>query len=250
MTASNRDASISKTLTYEGGYSNHPSDPGGPTNWGITIADARMYWKKDATASDVKAMPKGVAIEIYRSKYWAKMGCDARPDGVDLVEFDFGVNSGVSRSLKYRAAMPKLEPAAYVKEFCKRRLSFLQALKTFSVFGKGWSRRVADVEATGVKMALKAAGQPVEAPLKEEAKTAGKKAVKNATGAAGTAAAPASTQAPQAPALPDPSTIDPSTKAGLIFLGVVVVGVFIYCTWNAYHNYQRKQAYTAAAQEG
>lgn len=248
MTASNRDASISKTLTYEGGYTNHPSDPGGPTNWGITIADARMYWKKDATAADVKAMPKSVAIEIYRSKYWAKMGCDARPDGVDLVEFDFGVNSGVSRSLKYRAAMPKLDPVAYVKEFCKRRSSFLRGLKTFSVFGKGWSRRVADVEATGVKMALKAAGKPISEPLKNEAKAAGKKVVKNATGAAGTAAAPAGGS--QAPQLPDVSSVDTSTKAGLIFLGIVVVGVFAYFAWNAYHNYQRKQAYIAAAQEG
>ena len=91
MTASNREAAISKTLTYEGGYSNHPADPGGPTNWGITIIDARKHWKANATAADVKAMPKSVAIDIYRKKYWAVMNCDARPAGVDFVDFDLGV---------------------------------------------------------------------------------------------------------------------------------------------------------------
>jgi lysozyme family protein len=90
------EASISKTLTYEGGYTNDPRDPGGATNWGITIFDARLYWKHDASPADVKAMPKSVAIDIYRQKYWAKMGCDDRPSGVDFVEFDFGVNSGVA----------------------------------------------------------------------------------------------------------------------------------------------------------
>lgn len=240
MTASNREASISKTLTYEGGYTNHPSDPGGATNWGITIADARMYWKKGATPADVKNMPKSVAIDIYRSKYWAKMDCDNRPAGVDLVEFDFGVNSGVSRSLKYRAAMPKLEPVAYVKAFCAKRMSFLRGLKTFSVFGKGWTRRVIDVEVTGVKMATEAAGKPVVPALMAEAKSAKASAVKNSAGAVGSVAAPT---------IPDVSSVDPSTKAGLIFLGFVALAVAVYFVRKAYINHQRSAAYTAAAKE-
>jgi lysozyme family protein len=237
LTASNREASISKTLTYEGGYTNDPRDPGGATNWGITIADARMYWKYDASPSDVKAMPKSVAIDIYRSKYWAKMDCDNRPAGVDLVEFDFGVNSGVSRSLKYRAAMPKLEPAAYVKEFCKRRLSFLKSLKTFVTFGKGWTRRVIDVEVTGVTMATKAAGKPVAPVLLAEAKEAKTSGHKNATGAVG---------AGVAPTIPDISGVDTSTKAGLIFIGVIALGVAAYFIHKAYVNYLRSSAYTQA----
>ena len=242
MTASNRDAAISKTLTYEGGFVNDPRDPGGATNWGITIADARKYWLPEATPDDVKAMPKSVAISIYQQKYWAKMGCDARPTGVDFVEFDFGVNSGVARSLNYRAAMPALAPVPYVKEFCARRSSFLQGLKTFSVFGKGWTRRVADVEATGVVMALKAAGQPVAPAVKQEAKNATTKAVKNAAGATGSAGGTAAT----APQLPDLSTVDASSKAGMIFTGLVVASVVAYFVWNAVKNAQRAQAYNAA----
>jgi lysozyme family protein len=81
MVASNREAAIKKTLQYEGGYSNHPADPGGPTNWGITIADARKYWKAGATADDVKAMPQSVAVEIYRKRYWDAVGGDNLPPG-------------------------------------------------------------------------------------------------------------------------------------------------------------------------
>ena len=100
MTASSYDEALERVLVHEGGYTNHPSDPGGPTNWGITIHDARAHWKKDATAADVRGMPLAVAKEIYRSKYWDVLRCDDLPAGVDYAVFDFGVNSGVGRSAK------------------------------------------------------------------------------------------------------------------------------------------------------
>lgn len=242
MTASNREAAISKTLTYEGGYTNHPNDPGGPTNWGITIKDAQMYWRPLATAADVRAMPKSVAIDIYRQKYWAKMDCDNRPAGVDFVDFDLGVNSGTGRTAQFRKRLDplKLSPVEYVKKQCGMRSSFLQGLKTWSVFGKGWGRRVADVEATGVRMALEAQGKPVAPAMKKEASKATKKAVAHAGGAAGGAAAPSQ--------LPDPSSFDFSTKAGLIFAGIIIAGVIVYFVWNAVQNAHRSAAYKAAAQ--
>ena len=231
MTASNRDASISKTLTYEGGYTNDPRDPGGATNYGITIYDARLYWKHDASPADVKAMPKSVAIEIYRQKYWAKLGCDARPTGVDFVEFDFGVNSGNARALAYRKEFDaySLRPVAYVKAYCAKRSSFLHGLKTWSVFGKGWSRRVADVEATGVRMALGAAGKPVAPVLKKEAAKNSGKAIGNSTAGAGTAGV----------GMPH---IDFATLTGtaLVIVGVVVVAYFV---WKAVQANHRANAY-------
>lgn len=237
MTATNREAAISKTLTYEGGYTNHPSDPGGATNWGITIADARMYWKHDAAPSDVKAMPKSVAVDIYRQKYWAKMGCDDRPSGVDFVEFDFGVNSGVARSLAWRKQMDPLglEPVGYVQRFCAKRQSFLEGLRTFSVFGKGWTRRVADVEATGVRMALGATGKPITPVLKKEAAKASKKAIGHTT--AGTASGAS------LPALPD---IDVTSKAGIAFFAFCVVAAAAYFIWNAVQQSHRANAFKEA----
>jgi lysozyme family protein len=197
MTASNREASISKTLTYEGGYTNDPRDPGGATNWGITIFDARLYWKHDASPADVKAMPKSVAIDIYRQKYWAKMGCDARR-GPDFVDFDYGVNSGVARATKLRAKLdPQNSQARRLREGLLRQALLLPArLRTWSVFGKGWGRRVADVEATGVRMATGAAGKPVAPVLKNEATKNAGKAITHSTAGASTGAVAASRDAP------------------------------------------------------
>jgi lysozyme family protein len=247
MATANREASIRKTLTYEGGYTNHPSDPGGPTNHGITIHDARKYWKLDADAADVKCMPLAVAVGIYRQKYWAKMGCDERPAGVDFVDFDLGVNSGVGRTEQFRKCLDplKLSPVAYVKKHSAKRMSFLQGLRTWAVFGKGWGRRVADVEATGVRMALCAAGKAPEPAMKKEASKATKKAVGHSTAAGGSASAPT-----QLPDLPDLSSIDLSHKAGLIFAGLILAGVVAYFVWNAVQNAHRSAAYKAAAQEG
>ncbi len=45
------DESLRRLLADEGGYRNHPSDPGGPTNFGITIIDYRKYVKPNATAA-------------------------------------------------------------------------------------------------------------------------------------------------------------------------------------------------------
>lgn len=245
MAASNREPSIRKTLTYEGGYTNHPKDPGGPTNWGITIHDARMYWKPAATAADVKAMPLYVAVDIYRQKYWAKLCCDVLPVGPDFVDFDYGVNSGVGRVIALHKKLDpfKLRPVDYVKQACAARSSFLHSLRTWSVFGKGWGRRVADVEATGVRMALEAAGKPVAPTLYKEAANASKKSIGHAT--AGTTAASGS--AGTVPSLPDPSTIDTSHKVGLILLGVVVVLGIAYFVWHAVQNSHRANAYAAAA---
>jgi lysozyme family protein len=162
-------------LVHEGGYTNHPSDPGGPTNFGITIEDYRRYVKVNATASDVRRMRLDEAKIIYREKYWDAQRCDELPAGVNYAVFDYGVNSGTGRSGKVlrrtlglpvdsstvtdaviaggRAADPKILIAA----ICEERLRFLQALKTWPVFGTGWGRRVAEVKSTALKMAADAA---------------------------------------------------------------------------------------------
>src|SRR5262249_41367917 len=110
----NYDTSLTELLESEGGYTNERTDPGSPTNFGITIYDAGMYLNpalSDAppwTLSDIKFM-KNMTVEqakaIYRGKYWKLLKCDFLPDGVDYSVFDFGVNSGVTRSAKYLQAI-------------------------------------------------------------------------------------------------------------------------------------------------
>ena len=182
MTASSYDEALERVLVHEGGYTNHPADPGGPTNWGITIHDARAHWKKDTTAADVRNMPLAVAKQIYRSKYWDALRCDDLPAGVDYAVFDYGVNSGIGRSAKVLqrlvgadvdgeigprtiAAVARANATGLINKICDERLAFLQGLGTWSVFGKGWGRRVREVRAVALAMAAaKPAAPPPATP--------------------------------------------------------------------------------------
>jgi lysozyme family protein len=155
MTATNREASILETLRWEGGYSNDPGDSGGPTNWGITIWDARKYWRPTATAADVRVMPRSVAVDIYRDKYWktAYYDCDHLNAGVDLAVFDYGVNSGPSRARRALMASIGGPSPDTIKRVCAYRMTFLHNLSIWRLFGRGWARRVAGIQVTALKMA-------------------------------------------------------------------------------------------------
>ena len=178
MAASTYDEALRRLLAHEGGYSNHPSDPGGPTNFGITIADYRKYVKPNATAADVRAMKIGEAKAVYRARYWDAQHCDELPAGVDYSVFDYGVNSGIGRSGKVLRrvvglpdktsvvteqvldAVRQRPSAAIIIAINEERLRFLKGLRTWPVFGKGWSRRVAQVRAFSLQLAQTAVPAP------------------------------------------------------------------------------------------
>lgn len=143
---------IAKVFKDEGGYTNDAADPGGPTNWGITIADARMYWKADATATDVKAMPLAVAEDIYAKHYAQPLKYNELPAGVDYAVLDYGINSGVGRARKVYASVTKdtSDPVKIINKIYDERETFLKGLKTFPTFGRGWLRRTSE----GRKLAL------------------------------------------------------------------------------------------------
>ncbi len=170
MAAGNYDEALRRVLVHEGGYTNHPSDPGGPTNFGITIADYRRYIKPGASAADVRAMTRGEAEAIYRARYWAALRCDDLPGGLDYALFDYGVNSGTGRAAKVLqrvlglptggtigdvelAATRRHLTADLIGRICDERLAFLKSLKTWPVFGKGWGNRVQEVRAAALAMA-------------------------------------------------------------------------------------------------
>lgn len=178
MAAESYSAALTRLLKDEGGYTDHPSDPGGPTNFGITLADARRYWKGNATADDVRMLPQSVARKIYREQYWNALRCDELPAGVDYAVFDYGVNSGVGRAGKVLRRSLKLSDRTSVVSddviaaakasaardlvvaICAERLAFLKSLKTFSVFGRGWTARVSGVRAAALAMAERRAIAP------------------------------------------------------------------------------------------
>lgn len=150
----NYEDSLKRLLKDEGGYSNHPSDPGGPTNFGITIIDYRKYVKPTATADDVKHMQLSEAKTIYKAKYWDAQKCSELPSGVDYCVFDYGVNSGVGRTKKVLAKFKDIkDPIKLINAICDERMAFLKRLKTWNTFGVGWSRRVNGVRAHSLELA-------------------------------------------------------------------------------------------------
>jgi lysozyme family protein len=242
MAAASYDQALTRLLRDEGGYTDHPSDPGGPTNFGITLADARRYWKGNATAADVRALPQSVARRIYRERYWNAMRCDELPAGVDYAVFDYGVNSGTGRAGKVLrrvlkisdstsaitddmlAAVAKHPAADLVVAICAERLAFLTSLKTFSVFGRGWTARV-----SGVRVAALAMAQSRPPPPVASAPSNSGKAVVPATIPAGQASAGAVIAAGAATAVTT-SRFEVAAAVAAV-AGLTALAIFLIWRW-------------------
>jgi lysozyme family protein len=165
----NFEPALKAVLHHEGGFVNHPNDPGGMTNLGVT----KKVWEEWVGHEvDEKAMrsltPERVAL-LYKAKYWDKIKGDDLPDGVDYAVFDAAVNSGPGRAAKWLqacvgveqdggigpktlAAVAKFDAKVLMEDYAKRRLSFLMDLPHWGTFGRGWSRRVAAVQTTASSM--------------------------------------------------------------------------------------------------
>ena len=156
-------------LKNEGGYVDNEKDPGGATNLGCTKATWEAWVGHSVTKDDIKAlMPKDV-MPLYKAKYWDTINGDNLPEGVDYAVFDFAINSGPSRAAKALQsvlntnpdgqigpttlrALEEANPRQIATAICEARLAFLQSLSTYGTFGKGWSRRVSEVEQTAFNM--------------------------------------------------------------------------------------------------
>ena len=165
----NFDKCLEMILHHEGGYVNHPKDPGGETNLGVT---KRVYeeWggqknMKDLTVEDV--------APIYEKNYWGRAKCDQLPSGLDLAVFDWSVNSGGGRAVKKLQKMigtvadggigPNTLRAlanyvdsegveSTIKNYQAERQSYYEKLKTFETFGRGWTRRVEETTESALEM--------------------------------------------------------------------------------------------------
>ena len=160
----NFDQAFDRLLDHEGGYVNDPRDPGGKTNWGITIAVARA----EGYAGSMRELPRETAKRIYRARYWSPLRADELPDSVRFDVFDAAVNHGVSQSARWLQRAVGTEPDGVigaatvaaargagpliVAQFNGQRLQFYTDLPTWVTFGKGWARRVAaNLKALGVR---------------------------------------------------------------------------------------------------
>ena len=205
MSASNFDPCLSIVLKHEGGYVDHPRDPGGATNLGVTIGTYSAWLGRKASKAEVRALTVKDVKPIYREKYWNVVGADGYRRGADLCVFDAAVNSGPGRATAWAKAVASkgADAVAFVNAYCDVRLGFLKRLGTWDTFGRGWSRRVADIRAKGIRMALEGQGknmaqvreglhQQADA-AKGKAKAEEKRAVVVSAPAAPAAVAPAAT---------------------------------------------------------
>lgn len=165
----NWDNCFNMVLQHEGGYVNDPRDPGGRTNLGVTQRAWESYWNRSSSEEEMRKLTPNVVKPFYKSMYWDKIRGDDLPSGVDYAAYDLAVNSGVGRASKYLQqiagvaadgvigpksleAIKACDPGQVVDAICDMRLDFLKRLPTFDTFGKGWSRRVAEVKAKASDM--------------------------------------------------------------------------------------------------
>lgn len=157
-------------LKHEGGYVNHPRDPGGATNKGVIQATYNSYRKANGQSTrSVRDITNEEVADIYKKRYWNAVRGDELPSGVDYAVFDFGVNSGPSRAIKFLQrvvnvdddgvlgpmtmdAISRKSAASTIHTLCDRRLAWLKTLGHWGTFGKGWTNRVKGVKANALAM--------------------------------------------------------------------------------------------------
>lgn len=174
---SNWDKAFDHVIAHEGGFTNDQRDPGnhlpdgreGCTMWGCTQKNWEAYIGKQVTQEDMKALTKEDVKPLYKRDYWDVVNGDSLPSGVDYACFDFAINAGASRSKKTLqtalgvtadgaigpgtlAAIEAADGEELLKKFSEAKESFYRGLPTFSTYGKGWLKRVADVQAVAITM--------------------------------------------------------------------------------------------------
>ena len=159
-------------LKHEGGFVNHPSDPGGMTNLGVTKAVYDAYTNGNATEEKMRALTPIDISPIYKKNYCDRGRCDDLTSGVDWSVFDWGVNSGVGRSAKALQrivgvtadggigpmtlkAVANFTHKDIVVKMHSTRQEFYESLSTFKTFGKGWTRRNNETLETALEMLRK-----------------------------------------------------------------------------------------------
>lgn len=167
----NFEACLKEVLKHEGGYVDHPADPGGATNRGVTKKAWEEYVGHEVSKDDIKALTVEDVTPFYRERYWDVCRCDDLPAGLDYLVFDIAVNSGPGRASKFlqsavgatpdgrigpntivcvkRTTLSTLE---LINIICDRRELFFKSIPTFDTFGKGWLRRNEDVREQAIDM--------------------------------------------------------------------------------------------------
>jgi lysozyme family protein len=168
----------------EGGYSNNPKDPGGPTMRGVTLVNYQRYCatkkRPKPGIAELKKITTAEVEEIFRDDYWDRVRGDDLPTGLDYAVVDFGFNSGPGQAVKelqrvvtalgadaggadgkigsgtlsaVKKAIELVGIAKVINEYQDKRLAFMEGLKNWSTFKDGWTSRVTNVRMNALAMA-------------------------------------------------------------------------------------------------
>ncbi len=154
----NFDQAFHLLLGHEGGFVDHPADPGGATNWGVTERVARA----NGYTGHMRDLPVDVAKAIYRKDYWLPIRADELPVSIRYAVFDAAVNSGNAQAIRWlqRAvganadgvigprtlqAVRDANPDVVLRRMLSQRLRFMTDLRNWPAFSRGWARRIADL---------------------------------------------------------------------------------------------------------
>lgn len=152
----NFDTAFDRLIGHEGGYASHPDDPGGETNWGITLRTAR----EAGYTGSMRTLTREQAREIHRAAYWRRAKAEQYDGAIAFQVFDAAVNHGIGQAIRFLqravgvaddgvvgpatlAAVRAVPVANVLARFNAERLDFYTKLSTWPAFGKGWARRVA-----------------------------------------------------------------------------------------------------------
>jgi lysozyme family protein len=166
---SNWQKSFELMLKSEGGFVNHPSDPGGMTNLGVTKATWENWVGRESDEAEMRGLTPEKVEPLYKKKYFDAVRGDELPMGLDYLMFDFAVNAGAGRAIKTlqtavgvtpdggfgpmtMAAVQAVDPNELIERFSQAKEDFYRSLTTFATFGKGWLNRVADVKVKASSM--------------------------------------------------------------------------------------------------
>jgi len=166
----NFDNSLKMLLKHEGGYVNHPRDPGGMTNLGVTKRVYEAWVGHEVDEAAMRALTPDDVAPIYRANYWDAVWGDHLPSGVDFSVFDWAVNSGPSRAIKAlqrivgsvsdgvmgpktMQAVMDMDAEKIIDMMHGERQRFYERLDTFDTFGRGWTRRNNETRQAALMMA-------------------------------------------------------------------------------------------------
>jgi lysozyme family protein len=169
MTKNFRDC-LELVLKHEGGYIDHPKDPGGRTNLGVTQRVWEEWIGHPATEKDMRELTPAIVAPMYEMRYWRTSYCEKLPRGLDLLVFSMAVNAGAGRSVKLLQdaigvvadgvigpnTMAKINEAnveTLIDKFSEARTAYYKGLKLFPVFGRGWLNRTDKERLEALQMA-------------------------------------------------------------------------------------------------